>query len=119
MNAIQPQLPDDISHDEFAPFLRAVRGGETVSRDAAVRLLNCPSDVLPELLGTARALKEQYWPGVITYSRKVFLPLTNLCRDYCSYCTYRRDPAISFCGCALPNTLILRWMAITWSTKRS
>src|SRR5262249_37704061 len=26
------------------------------------------------------------------YSRKVFIPLTNLCRDYCGYCTYRRDP---------------------------
>ena len=45
-----------------------------------------------ELLAAARALKERYRPGVITYSRKVFLPLTNLCRDYCGYCTFRRDP---------------------------
>ena len=37
-------------------------------------------------------MKEQYHPGTITYSRKVFIPLTNLCRDYCGYCTYRRDP---------------------------
>jgi FO synthase len=29
---------------------------------------------------------------VITYSRKVFIPLTNLCRDYCGYCVFRRDP---------------------------
>ena len=29
---------------------------------------------------------------VITYSRKVFIPLTNLCRDYCGYCIFRRDP---------------------------
>ena len=36
--------------------------------------------------------KEHFKPGVITYSRKVFLPLTNLCRDYCGYCTFRRDP---------------------------
>ena len=39
----------------------------------------------------ARA-KEQFKPGVITYSRKVFLPLTNLCRDYCGYCVFRQDP---------------------------
>ena len=39
-----------------------------------------------------RAAKENFKPGVITYSRKVFLPLTNLCRDYCGYCTFRRDP---------------------------
>ena len=92
MRAIQQQLSGDVSHDAFVSFLREVREGETVSRDAAIRLLDCPADVLPELLRTASALKEQYRPGVITYSRKVFLPLTNLCRDYCSYCTYRRDP---------------------------
>jgi len=57
-----------------------------------VRLLRCDDDTLPELLATARALKEQYHPSVVTYSRKVFIPLTNLCRDYCGYCTYRRDP---------------------------
>lgn len=92
LEATARQLSGDVSHDAFVSFLREVRDGETVSRDAAIRLLSCPDDVLPELLRTARALKEQYRPGVITYSRKVFLPLTNLCRDYCSYCTYRRDP---------------------------
>lgn len=44
------------------------------------------------MLGEARAAKERFKPGVITYSRKVFVPLTNLCRDYCGYCTFRRDP---------------------------
>jgi FO synthase len=44
------------------------------------------------LLAAARAAKERFKPGVITYSRKVFIPLTNLCRDYCGYCTFRRDP---------------------------
>jgi len=48
--------------------------------------------VLPELLSAARAAKERFKPGVITYSRKVFIPLTNLCRDYCGYCIFRRDP---------------------------
>jgi FO synthase len=28
----------------------------------------------------------------MTFSAKVFVPLTNLCRDYCGYCTFRRDP---------------------------
>ena len=44
------------------------------------------------LLAAAQALRAEFKPGVITYSRKVFLPLTNLCRDYCGYCTFRRDP---------------------------
>jgi len=44
------------------------------------------------LLAAALATKQRYRAGVITYSRKIFIPLTNLCRDYCGYCTFRRDP---------------------------
>lgn len=66
--------------------------GEAVSRDTALRLINCSDAELPDLLAAARGAKEQFKPGVITYSRKVFIPLTNLCRDYCGYCTFRRDP---------------------------
>ena len=72
--------------------LREVRDGAVPDAALAVQLLRCDDDVLPDLLATARALKEKYHPGVITYSRKVFIPLTNLCRDYCGYCTFRRDP---------------------------
>ena len=72
--------------------LREVREGRPLSADIACQLLRCDDELLPELLATARALKQQYRPGVVTYSRKVFIPLTNLCRDYCGYCTYRRDP---------------------------
>src|SRR5580704_311188 len=63
-----------------------------ISRGDAVRLIGCSDDDLSELLSAARAAKERFKPGVITYSRKVFIPLTNLCRDYCGYCTFRRDP---------------------------
>jgi 7,8-didemethyl-8-hydroxy-5-deazariboflavin synthase CofG subunit len=63
-----------------------------LSRPAAYRWIQCPDRDLPRLLQSARAAKEAFRPGVVTYSRKVFLPLTNLCRDYCGYCTFRRDP---------------------------
>jgi len=76
----------------LATLLNEVWDGRLLSPEAACQLLRCDDEVLPELLSTARALKEQFRPGVITYSRKVFIPLTNLCRDYCGYCTYRRDP---------------------------
>ena len=82
--------------DEPSAYLSArlceVRDGQDLSAEVACQLLTCDDVLLPELLATARALKEQLRPGVITYSRKVFIPLTNLCRDYCGYCTYRRDP---------------------------
>ena len=63
-----------------------------LSRQMARELVRCSDDVLPALLSAARAAKERFKPGVITYSRKVFIPLTNLCRDYCGYCIFRRDP---------------------------
>ena len=64
----------------------------SLSRESACRWLRCEDEVLPELLSAARAAKERFKPRVITYSRKVFIPLTNLCRDYCGYCIFRRDP---------------------------
>src|SRR6266436_1698218 len=47
---------------------------------------------LADLLATAIELRAQGKGSVITYSKKVFIPLTTLCRDYCSYCTFRKDP---------------------------
>ncbi len=68
-------------------------GTEPISREAACRLLRANDEELPSLLAAAQRARAKFKPGVITYSRKVFLPLTNLCRDYCGYCTFRRDPA--------------------------
>jgi FO synthase len=75
-----------------AAELSALPSNSPISRDLALRLICCPDEDLPTLLSAARAAKEKFKPGIITYSRKVFLPLTNLCRDYCGYCTFRRDP---------------------------
>lgn len=72
--------------------LSTLQRSEPISREAALRLIRCADDDLPALLAAACAARDRFKPGVITYSRKVFLPLTNLCRDYCGYCTFRRDP---------------------------
>lgn len=72
--------------------LDSLRPGVPISRDTACALICCGDPELPLLLEAARASKEHFKPGVITYSRKVFIPLTNLCRDYCGYCVFRRDP---------------------------
>jgi FO synthase len=82
--------------DAFSPeqeILAAIRTGHAISGADALRLIRCPDADLPDLLAAARATKEKFKPNLITYSRKVFLPLTNLCRDYCGYCTFRRDPS--------------------------
>jgi len=58
----------------------------------AYRLINTADDELPSLLDTAAKLRDDFKGRTVTYSRKVFLPITNLCRDRCSYCTFRKDP---------------------------
>jgi FO synthase len=45
-----------------------------------------------QLAGPAAALRDEARPRVVTYSRKVFLPLTQLCRDSCHYCTFAKAP---------------------------
>lgn len=90
VQSIMPPTPE--SRHGGSSALATVRAGVPVSREVALQLILCDDETLPELLAAARAAKERFKPGVITYSRKVFLPLTNLCRDYCGYCTFRRDP---------------------------
>jgi FO synthase len=64
------------------------------ARDAeAERLLaEYERAALPELLEAARALGREGHGNVVSYSRKVFIPLTRLCRDVCGYCTFATTP---------------------------
>src|SRR5436190_3997067 len=47
---------------------------------------------LDELCAEARALRDEGHGRLVTYSPKVFVPLTKLCRDVCHYCTFARPP---------------------------
>jgi 7,8-didemethyl-8-hydroxy-5-deazariboflavin synthase CofG subunit len=88
---LSPAAENRLQSSALARSLSEVRTGRPLSRKVAYGLLHCDDDLLPELLATARATKQEFKPSVITYSRKVFIPLTNLCRDYCGYCVFRRD----------------------------
>jgi len=48
--------------------------------------------VSADLFAAARAKRDRRWGRRITYSPKVFLPVTNLCRNVCDYCAFRRSP---------------------------
>jgi len=54
----------------------------------------CMGQELPltELMHAAAKLRDQQKGAIVTYSRKVFIPLTELCRDVCHYCTYAKTP---------------------------
>ena len=47
---------------------------------------------LSELMSTAATIRDAGWGSHVSYSRKVFIPLTELCRDVCHYCTYAKTP---------------------------
>ena len=71
-------------------LLEAVQGG--CRPDAVEALALAAEDDLAPLLDCAAALRDRAHPDVVTYSRKVFIPLTHLCRDVCHYCTFARPP---------------------------
>jgi FO synthase len=58
--------------------------------DARQRLLDAPLD---QLMSDARTIRDHQHGTRITYSPKVFIPLTMLCRDKCGYCTFAQPPA--------------------------
>jgi len=63
-----------------------------ISRADANRLIRATGGELLDVLKEASAIRDARTGRVITYSRKVFIPLTNLCRDRCGYCTFAREP---------------------------
>ncbi|GAB3102862.1 7,8-didemethyl-8-hydroxy-5-deazariboflavin synthase CofG [Aestuariicella hydrocarbonica] len=50
------------------------------------------SEDLHALILEAGKVRDSYWGDTVTYSRKVFVPLTNMCRDECGYCTFVKHP---------------------------
>ena len=66
--------------------------GIPLTREEALSLYASPELELERLAEAARELRQQGKGETVTYSPKIFLPLTNLCRDRCRYCTFRRDP---------------------------
>jgi 7,8-didemethyl-8-hydroxy-5-deazariboflavin synthase CofG subunit len=90
LTEISTAVPQQSFH--CAAELRDLRLGSPISGELALRLIRCREEDFPALLAAAREARDNFKPGFITYSRKIFLPLTNLCRDYCGYCIFRRDP---------------------------
>jgi FO synthase len=63
----------------------------TLTDDEALALAGCTD--LPRLMRAASLRRDAAHGSVVSYSRKVFVPLTQLCRDVCHYCTFAQAPA--------------------------
>lgn len=66
--------------------------GDALSPEDGYRLISADATDLTAIMAAASRLRDQGHGRTITYSRKVFIPLTNLCRQKCGYCTFARGP---------------------------
>jgi FO synthase len=95
---VPASLPVPVASDSaLRRALARARDGKALDPGEAATLLHARGEQLGELLGYASrvrdaGLEREGRPGVITYSRKVFIPLTRLCRDRCGYCTFATVP---------------------------
>ena len=71
-------------------ILADAAAGAPLTDAQAQALLAC--DDLRALLAAARARRDRAHPTIVSYSPKVFIPLTQLCRDTCRYCTFAHAP---------------------------
>src|SRR6266481_4223612 len=74
----------------ISDLLAAWRESGIIDRPSALRLAE--EATLDELLVAASQLRARGKGAIVSFSKKVFIPLTTLCRDYCGYCTFRKDP---------------------------
>ena len=73
--------------------LKRASDGKTLSVTEATILMGARGPGLEALLAIAGSLRDLGHGHTVTYSRKVFIPLTMLCRDVCHYCTFAKPPA--------------------------
>jgi FO synthase len=71
-------------------ILRKAESGRRPADDEALALAHCED--LPRLMAVAEALAIAGHGRTVSFSKKVFIPLTHLCRDVCHYCTFARPP---------------------------
>jgi len=75
---------------QFQRIFDAALAGMTPAPSDALQLAECKD--IGSLLQCAGSLRDGGFGSSVTYSRKIFIPLTQLCRDVCHYCTFAQAP---------------------------
>lgn len=97
--AVQSGLARSVDH----ALVDASRG-DGITREDALLLIETADT--SELCAIAAALRDRFKGRIASYSRKVFIPLTHLCRDYCGYCTFRADPKPGVAAYMTPDEVL-------------
>src|ERR1051326_1446009 len=93
--ALAPRLRDCLKRGE---------DGHGLSREDALFLLRYADK--DSLLAVASALRDRMKGRIVSYSKKVFIPLTHLCRDYCGFCALRSDPVAGRAAYMTPDEVL-------------
>ena len=73
-------------------ILEKALNGKNITLYDGYELIEAPTDSVPAICEVASQLRNHTKGQIVTYSRKVFIPLTTLCRDSCGYCTFAKPP---------------------------
>lgn len=73
-------------------ILEKAESGEVINLEEALYLVDINKDEIPYLLLTASKLRDSGKGKILTYSKNVFVPLTQICRNKCGYCTFKYEP---------------------------
>jgi 7,8-didemethyl-8-hydroxy-5-deazariboflavin synthase CofG subunit len=73
-------------------LLKEIANGKGLGRSEALLLSGVQEEEFHLLLAAAAELRDRGKGKIVTFSPKIFIPLTNLCRDFCGYCTFRKAP---------------------------
>ncbi|MGX4694541.1 bifunctional FO biosynthesis protein CofGH [Streptomyces sp. JNUCC 63] len=97
MTPITPQNTSGPTENSLRRALKRARDGVALDVAEAAVLLQARGEHLDDLAASAARVRDAGLqaagrPGVITYSKSVFIPLTRLCRDRCHYCTFVTVP---------------------------
>ena len=98
------EISISIKDGSISEILEKCLEKKSISKDDALCLLE--SKEIISILKLSSLLKTRFKKDVITYSRKIFINITNLCRDFCSYCTYRKNPFESSTVMMKPTEII-------------
>lgn len=97
-------MPNETTLDRVDAALEpGATAGRISGEDALLLMDQAP---LSGLCEAASALRNRSKGRQVSYSKKVFIPLTHLCRDYCGYCTFRSDPKSGVRPYMLPDEVL-------------
>jgi len=86
-------------------IIEIARQGNRLSNEQALQLTD--SRDLTGLMQATAAIRDSRYPSLVSYPPKVFIPLTQLCRDVCHYCTFAQAPKRGHNAYLTPEQVLL------------